>query len=284
MKSGEQFQNSGVLLSGSRPVPSRVEVEKALLGCLLTDPKELEFVASKLNNESAFYNSVHQIIYSCLVQMDNDKKVGKIDLVTLADKLEERGELEQVGGASYLAELSASIPTTANLETYIKIVQDYSAKRALIKYLIQFLESCYDDSQKAINILDELETQIKEISKYQVEKEAISLTQAIVKQMDEVDRYHKLKAKDPNALLGLSTGFRDLNRITNGLKKGEMYVLAARPSMGKTTLAMNIAVNVALDDTPVAVFSLEMDAPNLAMRAVCAHSKNKPEKYLFKSR
>ena len=272
-QSRNQFNDVGVLLSGNRTLPSRVNAEKALLGCLLQEPKLIP-EAARVSFPTAFYNSSHQMIFDCLLELD--RKQQQIDLIIISNYLEKNGELETVGGSSYLAELMNSIPTTANLENYISIVVNYGCLRAMIKTFSQGIEFCYDDSQSAIEILDKIEGEVGKIAGTQIEKEGVLLKEAMHEQMETIVKIHKRRENDPNALLGISTGFKDIDRKTNGLKNGEMYVLAARPSMGKTTLAMNIAVNVASDDIPVGIFSLEMDSSSLALRLMCAHSETSP--------
>ena len=265
--------NVGVLLSGNRPMPSRINAERALLGCLLLEPQSIP-EAARVNFPTAFYHSSHQIIFDCLLDMDS--KSQKIDLVTVSDYLEKNNNLEVIGGVAYLAELTSCIPTTANLENYINIVVNYGCLRAMIKKFCQGVEECYDDSKEAVEILDQVGKDITEIAGAQIKKEGVRLKEAMHEQMEKIIKVHRLKEKDPNALLGIPTGFKHIDMKMNGLKNGEIYVLAARPSMGKTTLAMNIAVNVALDDIPVGIFSLEMDSASLALRLMCAHSETSP--------
>jgi replicative DNA helicase len=257
------------ILNGDRPLPHNKEAEVAVLGAMLLDPDNAVDVAvSRLNHESSFYNPAHQLIFDCLAKLYNEKPRGSIDLITLCDALEKQDALERIGGRAYLTRLLNSVPTAANIEHYADIVHQNSVLRRLIKTGVSVVDRCYDPGQEVAELLDTIEKEILEVTNLQVDGGAVSVGERV---LDAINHIEKLHAGDAEAM-GLATGYPDLDRLITGLKPAEMYVLAARPSIGKTALALNIMSNVGLSNggTPVGFFSLEMSTDLLVLRLLCS--------------
>jgi replicative DNA helicase len=275
--------------SVDRLPPHSIEAEQGVLACVLLSPQEClgecierfrrEHWESdpKVNREdpdtdpcAIFYDLRHREIYRTLLEM-YEAKAG-IDLITLQQRLRDKNQLEAVGGLEYLACLPDKVPSSANLRYYADIVWDKYFLRRIIRTCNEVVGQVYDYEGEVDALVDRVETQILRISE---DKEAGRVGSATVKDLvhqaiERIEQYHAHQGM----LTGLPTGFIDLDKITTGLPGGEMVVIAARPSMGKTSLAMNIAEHVSIDQKlPVGVFSLEMSAEALVLRILCSRSK-----------
>ncbi len=275
--------------SVDRLPPHSIEAEQGVLACVLLSPQEClgqcierfgrrswepDLKSDRLDPDSdpcaIFYDLRHREIYRILLEM-YEAKAG-IDLITLQQRLKDRGQLEAVGGLEYLASLPDKVPSAANLEYYADIVWDKYFLRRIIRTCNEVVGQVYDFEGEVDALVDRVETQILRISE---DKEAgkagpVTVKELVHQAIERIEEYHS----NQGLLTGLATGFTDLDKMTTGLHGGEMIVIAARPSMGKTSLAMNIAEHVALDQRlPVAVFSLEMSAPALVLRMLCSRSK-----------
>jgi replicative DNA helicase len=193
-----------------------------------------------------------------------------IDLLTLYQRLKDLRLIESVGGVAYVASLPEKVPSAANLSYYAEIVWEKYLLRKMISVCSSVVGDIYNFEGEVDRLLDEVETRILRISEERVEQDSNDIKVLVHKAIDQIERYHQQGGQ----LDGVSTGFQDLDKMSNGLKAGEMIVIAARPSMGKTSLAMNIAEHVAVDlRLPVGVFSLEMTASSLVMRLLCSRSR-----------
>jgi replicative DNA helicase len=252
--------------------PHSIEAEQGVLGCLLLDPQQcLGECAAKLKQGNAyFYDLRHQTLYELLLEM-YDAKVA-IDLVTVAQRLKDRNQLEAVGGLPYLTSLADAVPSAANLSHYLDIVWDKYILRKMIRTCTEFVGRAYECQDEVNTLVDEVETEILRVNE---EKEAARATVVTIKDLvnkaiGQIEKFYTNRG----STTGLSTGFADLDKMTTGLHGGEMIVIAARPSMGKTSLAMNIAEHVALNlRQPVGVFSLEMSADSLVLRLLCSNAR-----------
>lgn len=245
----------------SRP-PYSLEAEQAVLGGLMLDNRTFELIADMLNPED-FYRADHRIIYSSIVELVEQGQ--PLDVVTLAESIEKKGQLEQVGGLAYLGELASNIPSVANIEAYAKIVQGRSTRRQIIAASHDIATISYaPEGRTDAEVLEEAERRILQIADSRGQKVASrSFRETLLGAVDTVDKLHL----SGDAITGLPTGFTDLDEKTYGLQKSDLIILAGRPSMGKTTLAMNIVENTVLNtDKQVVVFSLEMPAESLALR------------------
>lgn len=248
-------------------LPNNLDAEQALLGCMLIDNQIMSDVLEKLNEED-FYQESHQYILSAMKLVYFEHK--PLDLVTLADKLETEGNLEKSGGLTYLTELAQASPSSANYNFYFDIVKRDSINRKLIRAareVIKYAQTS-DDSVKSVQYAEAL---VYDISKVNDSSEIKDIRES--DGIDAVfDRFQKL-AEDKDAYRGIQTGLIRLDKLTNGLQKSDLIVLAARPGMGKTSLAMNIVENAALNNGKVCVvFSLEMPEVQIIQRLLCGYA------------
>ncbi len=249
-------------------LPNNLEAEQALLGCLLIDNEIQTDILDKLT-EDDFYQESHKLIIRAMRTVFNARK--PVDIVTLADELDNNKELEKAGGLSYITDLATIMPSTANFRSYLEIVKRDSIHRRLIRASNKIIETSLEgsDADKSVAYAEQL---VFDISK--------KLDTSALVDMREDDSYDRVLNKfevistDKNALRGVNTGFTRLDKITNGLQKSDFIVLAARPGVGKTTIGMNIIEHAALVDGRVcAVFSLEMPRIQLAQRLLCSYAR-----------
>lgn len=248
-------------------MPNNLDAEQALLGCMLIDNSILSDVLEKITDDD-FYQESHQYIVSAMKQVYYEHK--PVDLVTLSDKLENLGNLSKAGGLEYLTDLSTSVPSSANYNHYFDIVRRDSVNRRLIRSardIIKFAQSSEDDVKSV---------QFAEESVYDISRRSDTSKVSDIRESDAIDvvldKFQKLD-KDKDAYRGVQTGFTRLDRLTNGLQKSDLIVIAARPGMGKTSLSMNIVENAALKyDKVCVVFSLEMPETQIIQRLLCGYA------------
>jgi replicative DNA helicase len=215
-----------------------------------------------------FYDLRHQTIFSTLVEMYDSREA--IDVITLQQRLKNKQLLEQVGGIAYLAALPDTVPSSANLSYYIDIVLEKYLLRKMIHTCTDVVGRVYDYEGEVDALLDEVERDILRISESRVQSQTTTIKDLVKKAITTIEDFHQRQG----VLTGVGTGFTDLDKMTSGLHGGEMVVIAARPSMGKTSLAMNIAEYVAIEQRlPVGVFSLEMTSESLVLRMLCSRSR-----------
>lgn len=218
--------------------------------------------------EGVFYDLRHQTIFEVLVEMYDAKT--PIDLITVQQKLKDRGQLDSIGGVEYLGALQDGVPSAANLGYYLEIVREKQLLRKMIVTCTDAVGRAYDYEGELDSLLDEVERDVLRISEERVEKTSRSMKSLVHDAIGTIEKYHQ----GQGMLTGIPTGFSDLDKMTSGLHGGEMIVLAARPSMGKTSLAMNIVEHVVLEEKlPVGVFSLEMTAESLVLRMLCSRAR-----------
>jgi len=249
-----------------RTPPHDTAAEQGVLGCILLDPKEnLSSCMAKIKDESMFYDLRHKAIYSALVQMS--ERSIPIDLLTLSHQLRTDGELDNIGGVAYLAELQDGVPSAANLEYYFDIVRDRGLLRKVIHTCTKAIADAYEETSEVERLIGEVEQSVLDIQTEHSISDNITIKDHVKQAIDTIEDYFKNKGGST----GIETGFTDFDRMTTGMHGGEMIVVAARPSMGKTSLAMNIVEHVVLKEgLPVGVFSLEMSADALVMRMLCS--------------
>ncbi len=243
-------------------MPHSVEAEQALLGCLLLDPQIQVEVASFLREED-FYSESHKYIYSAMMNIIKENK--PVDLVTLSDYLDKNGQLEQVGGMEYITELTNVIPSSANYQHYQDIVRRDSTLRKLINGSAEIISDCKTstDMRMSLNFAEKTVFDIADKQDSRSMDTIGAILPEVVSKLDEL-------SKDKSKYRGISTGYKMLDRITKGLHKSDLIILAARPAVGKTSFAMNIVEKVALAGNSCAVFSLEMGREQLAQRMLCS--------------
>jgi replicative DNA helicase len=250
--------------------PHSYEAEKGVLGCVLLSPSEcLGECLEKLKcGADAFYDLRHRTVFEMLVAMYDHKE--PIDLITLQQRLKDQQQLEAVGGLAYLSSLPDAVPSAANLGYYLEIVREKYLLRRMIATCTAVVGRVYDYEGEVNALMDEVERDILHISEEREEGTTTTIKDLVHHAISTIEDYHQRQGM----LTGLGTGFNDLDKMTSGLHGGEMVVFAARPSMGKTSLAMNIAEHVALDlRLPVGVFSLEMTAESLVLRMLCSRAR-----------
>ncbi len=247
--------------------PQATEAERAVLGGILLDP-EAATRAIEVVLPEAFYHPAHARIYRAMIALFS--KHEPIDVMTLSEEMRKSGDLESAGGISFLAELVDSVPSAANIEHYAKIVLDKYILRQLIGASTNISRECYRAEHDAGTILDEAEQKIFRVSESRVSQGFAHIKDILKERFEEIQRVHESR----ESVTGLSTGFIDLDKYTAGFHPGDLVIVAGRPSMGKTSFALNIAQHVALDSKrPVAIFSLEMSKELLVQRLLCSEAQ-----------
>lgn len=249
-----------------RSLPQSIEAEQSVIGSMIIDKNAIIKATEKLKEED-FYRDGHKIIFKAIYNMlKNDMAV---DLVTLLEYLKSTEQLEKAGGVTYITEVSSSVPTTANLEAYIKIVEEKSTLRKLIKASTKIIEDSYNRQGEVENVLDNAEKKIFDIAEKRNTSDFEPLNQVLERGFLEIERLFNNKGE----ITGISSGIKDLDAKTSGFQKGDMVLIAARPSMGKTTFALNIAEHAALrEGKSVVIFSLEMSKEQLAYKLLCSEA------------
>lgn len=251
-------------LFADRLPPQSLEAEQAVLGAILIDPASLVTVMERLRPED-FYRQGHQRLFQVMIELS--ERGEPLDLVTITSELRDRKLLEEVGGVSYLAELAEVVPTSANVEYYARIVEEKSILRRLIRTATQIASAGYSGGAEVAEILDEAEKQILDISQRRHRNGFVPIRDILMETYEHIEKLHYKKGE----ITGIPTGYTDLDRMTSGLQPSDLIIIAARPSMGKTAFALNLAQNVAVrSKLPVAIFNLEMSAPQLVMRMLAA--------------
>ena len=256
--------------SVDRLPPHSPEAEQGVLGCVLLSPNDClgECLSKLKSGTDVFYDLRHQTIFDTLAEM-YDARVA-IDLITVSQRLKDKQMLDQVGGLSYLMTLPNAVPSAANLIYYLEIVREKHTLRKMIQTCNGVVARVYDHDGAVDELLDEVERDVLRLSEDRVEQSSATMKELVNKAISTIETFHSHKGMPT----GLPTGFRDFDKMTDGLHGGEMIVIAARPSMGKTSLAMNIAENIAVEQKlPVGVFSLEMTADSLVLRMLCSRAR-----------
>lgn len=247
--------------------PQSLEAEQSVLGGLLLDASVWDDVAGKLSSQD-FYRQAHARIFDCIRSLQESGSV--CDVVTTAEWLEQRDQLNSVGGLPYLGTLVANTPSTANILAYAEIVRERAVARRLIQVGAKISESGFAPAGRAVSeLVDEAERLVFEISETSARRgsEFRSIQELAARTLDRIDELYR----SGRNITGLATGFRDFDEMTSGLQAADLVVVAGRPSMGKTAFAMNIAENIAIRlSRPVAIFSMEMPAEQLAMRLIAS--------------
>lgn len=243
-----------------RVPPHSVEAEQSVLGALLLDKDAVIAVAEFLLPED-FYDERHKDIYEAILSLYEERV--PVDVLTVSEKLKKQKDLKKVGGASYLTDIANKVPTAAHVEHYGKIVKDQAVKRALMKAASRLVEFSLDEGMSSADLMDKAESEVFSLSQKNVKKAFTSVRDTLAESFDRLDELHK----QDGGLRGVATGFIDLDNATAGLQKSNLVILAARPGVGKTTLAMNIAQYAAVTNKKhVGFFSLEMSKEELVDR------------------
>lgn len=251
---------------GAKLPPQNLDAEASLLGAVLIDTDAIVKIADTINPED-FYDERHKHIYEAIQHLY--ERHSPIDVLTLSDQLKGSGFLDVVGGAVYLTELTNFVPTATHVEQYAEIVAQKAMRRRLIKASQGIVGLGYDEGRTLQELIEEAETELFKVSQQHVKQDISSIETILSESFDRLDELHKDKGK----LRGVPTGFRDMDNILAGLQKSDLFILAARPSMGKTAFALNLAHNVAVKSgEPVLIFSLEMSKEQLVDRMLSMES------------
>jgi replicative DNA helicase len=252
--------------------PQALELEEAVLGALLLEKKAVDDVIDILSPES-FYKDAHQKIYNAIKELFGESK--PIDLLTVTEKLKSNGELEFVGGPYYISQLTNRVASAANIEFHARIIAQKHILRELIRISSHTITKAFDDTSDVFDLLDEAENELFQVAQSNIRKTGDSMSSLI---QQAIARIEELGQKD-EGVSGVPTGFRDLDEMTSGLQPSDMIILAARPAMGKTSFALTLARNTAVDfGQGVAVFSLEMSSLQLVTRLISSETQLTSEK------
>jgi replicative DNA helicase len=247
--------------------PQHIEAEESIISAILIDNNMLLDVIEILAPED-FYRTAHQKIYTAIINLFD--KTEPIDLVTLTNRLKEKGQLEEIGGASYLSRLVDTVPLAVNAPHYAKIVHDKASLRRLIEKANAIVKRCFKEEGKADEVIDFAESAIFEITENKSQQAFYPISKIIPGNIDALEELQGNRS----LVTGVPTGFSQLDNLTSGFQNSDLIILAARPSMGKTALALNIARHAAVDaGIPVAIFSLEMSKEQLSLRMLCSEAR-----------
>lgn len=245
---------------GAKIPPQNVDAEMSLLGAVLIDEEVLADVSDKLTSHD-FYDKRHALVFDAMLRLYEHHR--PVDLLTLSDELTKKGELEIVGGSSYLTELTNYVPTAAHASSYAEIIAQKAVRRRLIKASSDIAQLGFDEDQEVSELLSKAESELFAVSETSTKQDLVSLEQILTESFDRMEELHRGGGK----LRGIPTGWRDLDNMTAGLQQSDLIILAARPAMGKTTLVTNLAYNVATKaKKSVLFFSLEMSKEQLVDR------------------
>lgn len=246
--------------------PHSLEGEQSVLGSMLLD-RDAIIVATEILRPEDFYKEAHKEIYESVIEISNREE--PVDLITLSEELKKRGTLDAIGGVVYLADLSEAVSTTANIKYYCEIVEEKSVLRKLIKASDDIIAKGYQADEEINSIIDLAEKKIFDITQRRGQDGFSPIKEVLLDSFNKIEEMSKKKG----GITGLPTGFIDLDDKTSGLQKSDLVLIAARPSVGKTTLGINIAQNCALkSNASVAVFSLEMSKEQLVQRMLSSES------------
>jgi replicative DNA helicase len=256
----------GIKMELGKVPPHDLEAEQAIIGSMLTD-RDAVISAIEILKEEDFYREDNKAIYTAILNLYN--RAEPIDIITVKSELESMGKFEQVGGLEYLAELPEKVPTTANAMKYIKIVEEKSTLRRLIKTANEIIELGYSPTEDVEDIMEGAEKKIFNIMQEKNQKGYAPIKDVLVESFTKLEELYNRKQH----ITGVPSGFTELDYRTAGFHGSELILIAARPAMGKTAFALNIATNAAVKaNVPVAVFSLEMSKEQLVNRILCSES------------
>ncbi len=251
-----------------RVPPQAAEAEMAVLGSMLLSQEAVGRAIEIIGEEESFYSSAHRKIYRACINLY--EKNQAVDLVTVAEELRRLRWLDDAGGSVYLTRLAESVATSANIDYYARIVLEKAVLRRLIAAATQIVSSSYDSTENPEELLDRAEQLIFAIKERRLRRQLLPLRAFIHESFEQVERLYREKRH----VTGVETGFADLDRLTSGLQPGDLIIIGARPSVGKTAFALNIAQHAAIaNQVPVAIFSLEMSKEQLMLRMFCSEAR-----------
>ncbi len=249
-----------------RVPPQNIEAEQAVLGAMMID-KEAISKATELLRENDFYRQDHRAVYQVIVDLFSKNQA--VDMVTVTEALKREGKLEDVGGIQFITYLANAVPTAANVSYHAKIVEEKSLLRQLISVSTQIAGSGYEGTEDVNSLLDNAERMILGVSERKISRDFAPIKEVVMSAVDRIDELYNKKG----GITGIATGFIDFDHLTSGLQPSDLILIAARPSMGKTALVLNMAQHVAIrEKKAVAFFSLEMSKEQLVQRMLCSEA------------
>ncbi|GAW27524.1 replicative DNA helicase [Carboxydocella sp. ULO1] len=249
-----------------RVPPHNLDAEQSVLGSMLLD-QEAVFKAMEIIRAEDFYRDAHRLIFEAICDLADRSE--PVDIITVAEELQQRGQLDKVGGAAYIATLSGIVPTAANVEYYARIIREKSLLRALISAATRIAQLGYEGEAEAEEILMQAEKMIYDLSQRKASRTFATMHEILMETFDRIEYLYQNKGD----VTGVPTGFIDLDRLTSGLQPSDLIIVAARPAMGKTSFCLNIAQHAAIKaGIPVAIFSLEMSKEQLVQRMLCSEA------------
>jgi len=247
--------------------PQNLDAEMSVLGAMLLDKEAIAQAIETIGSES-FYKPANAKIYSAIIQLYDANQ--PVDIVTISEYLKKRKELESVGGAGYISMLLDAIPSAANVAHYLKIVKEKAVLRRLINVATGIVGRCYDDEEDVSDVLDDAEKEIFDIAQHRQSQGFVRVGDLIKHSIETVESLYQKK----EYVTGVASGYTDLDTMTAGFQPSDLIIIAARPSMGKTSLAVNIAEHAAITEKiPTAIYSLEMAREQLVLRMLCSHAR-----------
>jgi replicative DNA helicase len=247
--------------------PQNLEAERACLGSMLLDREAIE-IAIDMLKEDDFYSTQHKIIYNAILELYN--RAVPVDIITLNEHLKSNDELDKAGGVVYISSLLDEVPTSANIEYYAKIIEQKSLLRRLISAASAVISTSYESEKDAFEIVDEAEKLIFDVAERGESRGYFPMNEVIKDSIDSIEKlYHR-----SDLYTGIPSGYKEFDDLTSGFQRSELIIIAARPSVGKTALALNVAQNVGIrQKRNVAVFSLEMSKEALVQRMLCSEAR-----------
>ena len=249
----------------NRVPPHDVEAEQAVLGSMLVD-KDAVIAGLEVLKENDFYREDDRSVFEAIVSLYS--KSEPVDLITVKKELTENGKFERIGGMEFIAALPGKVPTTTNVDRYIKIVKEQSMRRSLIQTSNELISLGYDDTEETERIIDLAEKRVMDLSQSGPTAGYSSIKDILISTFDQLEKLYNQKGK----ISGITTGFAGIDRMTSGLHNSDLNIIAARPAMGKSALAINMATNAAKSGIPVAIFNLEMSKEQVANRMLAAEA------------
>lgn len=247
-----------------RVPPQNIEAEQAVLGAMLIK-KEAIAEASQILKPEDFYREAHRLVFENMLSLFNRNEA--VDLITVTEELRKNGQLEKAGGIAFVTSLANAVPTAANIEYHARIVKEKAHLRSLINAATEIAALAYEDTDDVVELMDRSEKLILEAAAQQNSNAFVPIKEILLSTFARIEKLYESKG----GLTGLSSGFKDLDKLTSGLQASDLILVAARPSMGKTAFTLNIATHVAVrEKKPVAFFSLEMSKEQLVQRMLCA--------------
>jgi replicative DNA helicase len=253
---------------GTKLPPQAIDVEKAVLGAMLLQSESAVSVAISMLMPDAFYMEAHRVIYEAIIGLYERKQ--PVDIITIAEELRRRGKLEEAGTMYYITQLPSEVVSAAHIEYHCRIVLEKALKRQLIEVNSAIIGQCYSDGADAFEVIDYAETELFRLSERHMKQSYVELNAIVKPLLKKIDTIRK----EHTGVTGVPSGYELLDAKTGGWQDTDLIVLAARPSVGKTALALSMSRNAAIDhDIPVGIFSLEMSKEQLALRLLCAEAR-----------